>query len=59
MAKRSAGAVLTTLSFDSQTAVPLYCQLYRRVRELILDGKLARGVRLPSSRTLADDLDLS
>lgn len=33
--------------------VPLHRQLYERLRERILDGRLKPGERLPSSRTLA------
>ncbi|MFP4324296.1 MAG: PLP-dependent aminotransferase family protein [Anaerolineales bacterium] len=39
--------------------VPLYQQLYDALRIAILDGRLARHTRLPSSRDLADLLDVS
>lgn len=38
---------------------PLQQQLYRSVRTLILVGRLSPGSRLPSTRTLATDLDLA
>jgi GntR family transcriptional regulator / MocR family aminotransferase len=38
---------------------PLNQRLYRGLRQSILEGKLAPGTRLPSSRSLADDLGLS
>jgi GntR family transcriptional regulator / MocR family aminotransferase len=38
---------------------PLYLQMYRAIRKAILGGKLAPGVRLPSTRTLADELGVS
>ena len=38
---------------------PLYRQIYDKLRERILSGELAGGKRLPSSRDLADQLDVS
>lgn len=43
----------------SQDALPLHRQLYEALRRALLDGKLGAGERLPSSRDLAQDLDLS
>jgi len=40
-------------------ALPLHRQLYAALRQTILDGQLAAGDRLPSSRELAQDLGLS
>ena len=39
--------------------LPLHRQLYEALRRALLDGKLAAGERLPSSRDLAQDLNLS
>ncbi len=39
--------------------LPLHRQLYEALRRAILDGKLSAGDRLPSSRELAQDLNLS
>ena len=39
--------------------LPLHRQMYEAVRRVILDGHLVAGERLPSSRDLAQDLDLS
>ncbi len=39
--------------------LPLHRQLYEALRRAILDGKLAAGDRLPSSRELAQDLNMS
>lgn len=47
---------LGTLDLDPAAAVPLYRQLYDSLRGAILDGRLAAGARLPSSRLLASDL---
>ena len=43
----------------SQDALPLHRQLYEALRRAMLDGKLGAGERLPSSRDLAQDLNLS
>jgi len=42
-----------------QGKLPLHRQLYEALRRAILDGKLAAGERLPSSRELTQDLNLS
>jgi len=47
---------LGTLDLDPDAEVPLYRQLYDALRSAILDGRLAAGARLPSSRLLASDL---
>ena len=55
-------AVLTSriaVLLDAQSPVPLYKQLYERVRRGILSGRLERGVRLPSTRLLASELGIS
>ena len=38
---------------------PLYKQLYRQIREHVLSGKLSADSRLPSVRTLVDELSTS
>ena len=43
----------------AQDALPLHRQLYESLRRALLEGKLPAGERLPSSRDLAQDLDLS
>jgi GntR family transcriptional regulator/MocR family aminotransferase len=43
----------------TQDALPLHRQLYEALRRAMLDGKLGPGERLPSSRDLAQDLNLS
>ena len=42
-----------------QDNMPLHRQLYEALRRAMLDGKLAAGDRLPSSRDLTQDLQLS
>ena len=44
---------------DRAATAPLYRQIYRGVRAAILDGRLSHGQRLPSTRTLANELGVS
>ncbi len=46
-------------SFRPTADLPLYQQLYMHLRAAILSGELKRGLKLPSTRALADDLNLS
>lgn len=41
---------------DRSSDVPLHAQLAARVRDLVVDGVLVRGTRLPSSRALATEV---
>lgn len=45
--------------FEEQGPVPIFQQLYRRIRDQITAGVLRSGARLPSTRALAADLGLS
>ncbi len=47
------------ITIDSTAAEPLHYQLYRGIREAILAGRLPPGVRVPSTRRLAQDLGVS
>ena len=47
------------IRLDTTLSVPLYKQLYERLRGVILAGQLERGARLPSTRTLASELGVS
>jgi GntR family transcriptional regulator/MocR family aminotransferase len=52
--------LLTEISrLSVQEKLPLHRQLYEALRRAILDGKLSAGDRLPSSRELTRDLNLS
>lgn len=51
--------LLTEMARLDHKAMPLHRQLYEAMRRAILDGKLAAGDRLPSSRELTQDLRLS
>lgn len=47
------------IMLDATLPVPLYKQLYERLRGAILAGRLEGGARLPSTRTLASELGIS
>jgi GntR family transcriptional regulator / MocR family aminotransferase len=44
---------------DRRLSTPLFRQVYQRVRNAVLDGTLAPGARLPSSRSLAGQLSIA
>jgi len=50
---------MLSVTLDRSSAEPLVRQLYLRIRELILAGRLHAGARLPSTRKLARDLEVS
>lgn len=54
-----AGIPLTGLTLDAEQQTPLHRQLCDRLREAILQGQLASGMRLPGTRTLANELGVS
>lgn len=49
----------TWISIDKKLPLPMIRQLYSRIREAILSGRLQSGSRLPSSRDLAKNLQVS
>lgn len=57
--KRGAGGVLVTASISRTGGGTMQQQLYSRVRDLILSGELSGGVRMPSSRVLAEELGIA
>ena len=59
MVKYPGGALLPSLQFDRESRTPISIQLSCALREMILLGKLQPGQRLPSSRTLAKDQNVS
>src|SRR5258705_12884907 len=60
MAKQTIGVPLHVFDhLATDPIVTLYRQIYDRVRQTILAGSLAPGTRLPSSRTLAEDIGVS
>jgi len=59
MSDRSLSIVRRCVDLDTASEVPLYRQLYRALRQVILSGQLLPDVQLPPTRTLADALDVS
>lgn len=59
MPRRASTAPLLALDLDRASAVPAYRQLYDGIRAAILDGRLAPGARLPSTRGFAAELGLA
>jgi GntR family transcriptional regulator/MocR family aminotransferase len=58
--RRSASVgVVPIIPFDRTSSVPFYQQIYEGVRAAITSGRLIPGQRLPSTRTLADELQIS
>jgi 2-aminoadipate transaminase len=47
------------LDLDRDSIVPIYRQIYERLREQILAGALPEGTRLPPERALAERLDVN
>ncbi len=45
--------------FRPDTHVPLYQALYSHIRAAILSGELTAGMKLPSTRALAEELNIS
>jgi len=52
-------ATLANVQLDSSAGFPRYRQLYDGLRASILAGRLQAGTRLPSTRALASELDIS
>lgn len=48
MAAGVKSALFTSLPLDASSPVPLYRQLFERIRNAILRGHLVAGTRLPS-----------
>ncbi len=55
----SDNSALNSLALDHGAGTPLYLQIYEQVREFILAGRLGAGTRLPSTRSLAAELEVS
>jgi GntR family transcriptional regulator / MocR family aminotransferase len=51
--------IFTDEPFRPTPDIPLYQQLYTHLRTAILSGELKCGLKLPSTRALADELNLS
>ena len=59
MAKQPRSVFLPPVNVDRASEIPLYKQIYEEIRRLILEGSLRRGLRLPSTRLLAQELRVS
>lgn len=59
MAKTTSTLTLANINLDRKSRVPLHRQLYDTLRKAMLEGRLRAGTRLPSTRTLAQELGLS
>jgi GntR family transcriptional regulator/MocR family aminotransferase len=59
MPKRAILTKRPDITLDATSPVPLYKQIYERLRCAILTGQLERGTRLPSTRTLASELGVA
>lgn len=57
--KRHAGAVLSSIKIDKRAEKKISVQLYMALRDLLLNGGLTPGDRLPATRTLADEIGVS
>lgn len=57
--ERTTDGPIVNVQLDPRSVTPLYHQLYAGIRQRILNGSLAGGAILPSSRSLARDLSLS
>src|SRR2546430_11285446 len=52
-------SISALIQLERDSGVPLYRQICQRLREAILSGELAEGVRLPTERTLASELGVN
>ncbi|QBD76003.1 PLP-dependent aminotransferase family protein [Ktedonosporobacter rubrisoli] len=59
MPRRALPGKRPEIKLDATLPVPLYKQLYERLRTAILSGLLERGARLPSTRALASELGVA
>jgi|SRR5215813_1327484 len=57
--KRVSTGFLPSISLDSNSRTPMYRQLYEWFRSAILAGQLRPGQRVPSTRSLAEELKVS
>src|SRR5215469_17008353 len=57
--KRLPKGFLPPIALDAANAAPMYDQLSEWFRRAILDGRLRPGQRVPSTRSLAKELNIS
>ncbi len=59
MSKNPGGVFLPAITLERTSPLPLYKQLYEAIRQAILRGTLSKGLRLPSTRSMATELRVS
>ncbi len=59
MPKEIEEILFLNVQLDPSLSLPLYKQLYESIRRSILSGRLKGGLKLPSTRTLAIELNVS
>jgi len=59
MNPRESKSAFDNISFDTALTAALYQQLYAHLRASILAGRLKNGTKLPSTRALANELNVS
>src|SRR5215468_5715344 len=59
MKKRATAAISPCIPFDRASDIPFYRQIYEGYRAAILSGQIRPGQRLPSTRALAAELNIS
>ncbi|HEX7749511.1 MAG TPA: PLP-dependent aminotransferase family protein [Bordetella sp.] len=59
MVKIAGGALLASIAIDRKSSQTISTQIYAAIRKMIFSEVLRAGERLPSSRTLALELDVS
>ena len=59
MPKSPGGALLSGIQIDKNASIPIYRQLDASLRRLILGGTLVAGQKLPSTRELSAELEIS
>ena len=57
--RRVRATLVPTLAVERHTSTPIYRQLYDGFRTAIIDGRLRPGQRVPSTRSLALELEIS
>ena len=59
MSKHTDTLTLVDLHLERHSQTPLHRQMYVQIRDLIVEGRLAAGQSLPSSRAIASTFDVS
>ena len=59
MRSTSTSPIIALIPLDEASSEPLHAQIYRHMRELIRSQRLEPGTRLPSTRTLSEELSVS